>query len=76
MLIRTFKATGKDELALSAFEKIPGNAPDLLDKISESLSSKQSLILKEYLSWSAYFSGNKYKRWILEINFKKYIKSC
>ena len=55
--LRKFKATGKDELALSAFEKIPSNAPDSLNKVFESLSNKQNLILKEYLSWSAYFSG-------------------
>ena len=55
--LRKFKATGKDELALSAFEKIPSNAPDSLNKVFESLSNRQNLILKEYLSWSAYFSG-------------------
>ena len=57
LLIRKFKATGKDELALTAFEKIPTNSPESLNKVYESLSNKQSLILKEYLSWSAYFSG-------------------
>jgi len=72
LLIRKFKATGKDELALSAFEKIPTNAPDSLNKVFESLSNKQNLILKEYLSWSAYFSGKAaFDRWFQHYNKEK-----
>ena len=72
LLIRKFKATGKNELALTAFEKIPTNSPESLNKVYESLSNKQSLILKEYLSWSAYFSGKAaFDRWFQHYNKEK-----
>ncbi len=74
LLIRKLKATGKDEFAVQTFEKIPSNATQtLLQNFEETdLPRKQDLIMKEYLSWSAYFAATSgFDRWWQHYNKEK-----
>ena len=72
-LLRRLKATGKDELALQAFEKIPSKAGDIvIEAYEDDLDEKQKLILKEHLSWTAYFSAKEaFDRWFEHFNKEK-----
>lgn len=74
LLMRKLKATGSDEFAMQTFEKIPNNAADTLVQNFEDvdLPVKQGLILKEYMSWSAYFSAKAaFDRWWQHYNKDK-----
>ena len=73
LLMRKLKATGKDEFAQLTFDRIPSNATETISKIYEDdLPAKIDLILKEYLSWAAYFSAKtSFDRWFQHYNKEK-----
>ena len=67
-LVRKLKATGKDESAQAAFDKLPDNAGDAIVQL-EMMDDRQRLIVREYLSWSAYFVGKTaFDRWFTHYN--------
>ena len=77
LLIRKLKATGKDESAQAAFEKLPDNAGDaiLLQCELGELDDRQRLIVREYLSWSAYFIAKlAFDRWFRHYNKERPIE--
>ena len=61
LLIRKLKATGNTEFAKNAFDKLPENASEIVNKDcvdeDQEMSAWQHLVVKEYLCWSAYFSA-------------------
>ena len=74
-LVRKLKATGKDESAQAAFEKLPDNAGDaIVHQIEDhdELNDRQRLIVREYLSWTAYFTAKSaFDRWFQHYNKEK-----
>ena len=76
-LIRKLKATGKDESAQAAFEKLPDNAGDAILHLCElgELDDRQRIIVREYLSWSAYFIAKlAFDRWFTHYNKERPIE--
>lgn len=78
LLVRKLKATGKDEAARCAFEKLPDSATETVmrycldDDGIDQITPKQRLVIKECLCWSAYFCAKaSFDRWFEHFNKEK-----